>query len=747
MGSLGAGRIVTEHDVIKGGWYLDGGRAPVCITVEAGQADLFLCSYLGIDLAVKGTRSYRLLDAKIVFHRDLPQPGEIIRYDIHIDRFVRQGETYMFFFRYTATINNQPLLTMTDGCAGFFTEQEIAESGGIVALKQDAEQKGERCEPLVAMKRESLSSDQVDALRAGDLQSCFGQAFSGVVAPEWQRIGDGRMRLVHRVSDLDPDGGLFGRGLIRAEADIHPDDWFLTCHFVDDMVMPGTLMYECCAHALRIFAMRMGWICDDPGVRWSPVLERPCQLRCRGPVTTGTKVAAYELHVKSVSLADEPTIIADAHMYADNRKVVWVKDLSLRMVGATRETLEQFWSNRSQQAPAVEPVGGLAVKGEPKSPIFDRDRILAFAEGNPSDAFGEPYSVFDAKRRLARLPRPPYSFLDRITEISAQPFKTAPGGWIEGQYDVPPDAWYFAANRQRSMPFAVLLEIALQPCGWLAAYVGSALCSDSDLSFRNLDGSATLYEEVFADSGVLTTRVRLTHVSHAGGMIIEKFDMQVWCGGRIVYDGDTAFGFFSKEALAQQIGVRDAASRLHKPDDIELGRSIAIDLPDSAPRTPDDLSREPHSSLSLPGRALLMLDEVECFIPDGGPAGLGFIRGRKMVDPDEWFFRAHFYQDPVCPGSLGLESFIQLLKVVARYRWGDAMEQTHRFEPIALGQRHRWTYRGQIVPTNKLVTVEAVITQIEDEPAPKIVAGGFLKVDGVIIYEMTDFALRLTPVG
>ena len=44
-------------------WYLDGGRIPTCIAVEAGQADLFLSGYLGIDLAVRGLRTYRLLDA------------------------------------------------------------------------------------------------------------------------------------------------------------------------------------------------------------------------------------------------------------------------------------------------------------------------------------------------------------------------------------------------------------------------------------------------------------------------------------------------------------------------------------------------------------------------------------------------------------------------------------------------------------------------------------------------------------
>ena len=49
------------------------------------------------------------------------------------------------------------------------------------------------------------------------------------------------------------------------------------------------------------------------------------------------------------------------------------------------------------------------------------------------------------------------------------------------------------------MPFAVLLEIALQPCGWLAAYLGSALTSDADLSFRNLGGRAVQRRRVTPD--------------------------------------------------------------------------------------------------------------------------------------------------------------------------------------------------------------------------------------------------------
>ena len=89
--SLSSGTVVTEHDVLPKAWYLDNDCAPVCIAVEAGQADLFLCSYLGIDLAVKGTRAYRLLDAAVTFHRGLPRAGETIHYEIRISKFVSAG--------------------------------------------------------------------------------------------------------------------------------------------------------------------------------------------------------------------------------------------------------------------------------------------------------------------------------------------------------------------------------------------------------------------------------------------------------------------------------------------------------------------------------------------------------------------------------------------------------------------------------------------------------------------------------
>ena len=65
------------------------------------------------------------------------------------------------------------------------------------------------------------------------------------------------------------------------------------------------------------------------------------------------------------------------------------------------------------------------------------------------------------------------------------------------------------------------------------------------------------------------------------------------------------------------------------------------------------------------------------------------LRATKRVDPHEWFFDAHFYQDPVLPGSLGIESFVQLLKYMARQRWPQLVD-SHRFA-LLTGKPHQWT--------------------------------------------------------
>ncbi|MDP1798456.1 MAG: hypothetical protein Q8K78_13270, partial [Planctomycetaceae bacterium] len=758
--SMTHGRVVTEHDIHADDWYLDCGKIPTCLAVESGQADLFLSGWLGIDFITRGLAMYRLLDAVVTFHDALPGAGKTIHYDIKINRFFQQGDTYLFRFEFDATVDGKPLLTMRDGIAGFFTMAELAAGQGIVHTALDKQPRpGKRPENWtdpVPMVVESYSDAQLTALRGGDLAACFGPVFAGLPLRQPVTLPSGRLNLVHRVLELDPCGGKYGLGKIRAEADIHPDDWFLTCHFCDDQVMPGTLMYECCLHTLRIFLLRMGWIGEAGQIAYEPVPGVKSRLKCRGQVLATTKKVWYEVTLKEIGEGlglraeglgtdeDDTSLycIADALMYADGKAIVEITDMSVRLTGLKRADVDALWNGeRLNSSPSLSPQPLALSQRRPA--LFDTDRITAFAIGKPSEAFGDRYKIFDSERTIARLPGPPFQFLDRIVSIeNCEPWKLVAGGVIEAEYDVPLDAWYFAANRQRAMPFAVLLETALQPCGWLAGYLGSALTSDSDLSFRNLGGTATQYEEVYPDSGTLTTTVKMTAVSQSAGMIIQHYTFDLRCNGRPVYVGKTYFGFFSKAALENQVGIRDAA--VYQPTEEERQRGESFPLP-TEPPFPDDQFR--------------MVKQVDLFVLDGGPHGLGYIRGSVNVDPELWFFKAHFYQDPVWPGSLGLESFLQLLKVYVARRWrsglglrakglGTEMSPTSFSslsfspKPLALSHSHEWIYRGQVIPRDKTVTVDVVVTAVDDERRVAT-ASGFLTVDGRVIYQMKDFRLGM----
>ncbi|MFA7406157.1 MAG: type I polyketide synthase, partial [Pelobacteraceae bacterium] len=512
-------------------------------------------------------------------------------------------------------------------------------------------------------------------------------------------------------------------------------------------------MYECCMHTLRIYLLRLGWVAEAAGSVWEPVPGVASKLCCRGQVLESTRVVTYEVTIREIGYRPEPYVICDALMYADGKPIVEITSMSARLTGTTREQLQALWNrkntsvnnslhlgggglgrggtcqieNRSHLHPPPAPLlyapEGTSREGEAKPALYTKEQILAYSNGKPSEGFGDRYRVFDAERKIARLPGPPFQFMDRVTAVRGEPWQMTAGAMVEAQYDLPADAWFFAAERQPRMPFCVLLEAALQPCGWLAAYVGSALTTSNDISFRNLGGNAVQHRMVTPESGMLTCCATMTKVATSGGMIIQEFDFSVADRHGILYEGNTMFGFFAKEALANQVGIRDA--KPYQPTESETERSRSLPYPDAAP---------------FPERKLAMIDRIELFVPDGGPNGLGYIRGIKDINPDEWFFKAHFYEDPVTPGSLGLESFIQLVKFAAVDRWG--WQDGTIVSAVALERKHRWLYRGQVVPTNNRVTVSAWITAVDDKKRI-LTVDGFLSVDGKLIYQMNDFTVTM----
>ncbi|MFC9748316.1 beta-ketoacyl synthase N-terminal-like domain-containing protein [Streptomyces niveus] len=746
------GRIWTETDVRADSWYLDAtGRMPAGLLIEAGQADLLLLSWLGVDLINRGERAYRLLGCEVTYHGRPPEAGDVLRYEIYIDGHAEHEDVRLAFFHYDCYVDGELRLSIREGQAGFFTPGELAGSGGV---RWDPAERPPGDDlpldpPAVRCGRTRFDADRVRSLTQGRPADCFGPGWEATAAHvRSPRLDDGRLRLIDEVTAFDPAGGPWGRGYLRAETALSPDDWFFEGHFKNDPCMPGTLMLQGGLQAMAFYLTAMGFTVNRDGWRFEPVGDRPCKAMCRGQATPASRRVVYEVFVRGVSAGPEPTLYADVLGSVDGARAFLGRDVALRLVP---DWPLSHW--RHSGPPAVQgsgtPVplpllGGLAGHEE-KRPVataadglpFGYASLLACAWGRPSEAFGTAYEPFDSARKVARLPGPPYHFMSRIVSVDGPQGGMREGSGVVAEYEVPASAWYFEQSGGRTMPFAVLMEIALQPCGWLASYAGSALTSGTDLLFRNLDGAGTVTGEVTPATGTVRTHAELTRVSRSGDMIIESFEVRCTADGVPVFELSTVFGYFPPSAFAHQQGLTaspEDRARLDEPCDR---------VTDLTTRPARYCAGEPR----LPGPMLLMLDRITGYWPDGGGAGLGRLRSEKDVVPDEWFFRAHFFQDPVQPGSLGVEAMCQLLQYHLLER-GAATGIPHpRFEPVLPGHETTWTYRGQITPSTRLIRVTMDITESgRDDRGPYALADATLWGDDTCIYRVRGLGMRVVSV-
>ncbi len=731
-GSMTTGTIWTETDVVADGWYVHQAHMPAGVMIEAGQADLLLISWLGADFQNRGKRVYRLLGCQLTYSGGLPTVGDTLTYDIHVDGHANHGDTRIFFFHYDCRVEGAQRLSVREGQAGFFSEAELAESGGILWTPEtgDHDATARVDPPVVASVGDRFSPEQVLAFARGDGAACFGEGYellkTHVRSP---RIPERPLLFWDEVSDLDTCGGPWKRGYLRAVQAIRPDDWFFDGHFKDDPCMPGTMMFEACLHALSFYMAALGLTLRTDGWRFEPVPDIPYDLKCRGQVTPTSRELIYEVFIEEVHGGARPVVYADFLCTVDGLKAFHARRVGVQLVPDWPLTDRPHLLADHVDAGPVAVVDGFP---------FGYASLLACAWGRPSEAFGPMYAPFDEGRHCARLPGPPYHFMTRLSRIDGAIGGMEVGTEIDLAYDVPPDAWYFDENGCRSMPFAVLLEAALQPCGWIACYIGSALTTDQDLYFRNLDGTATWHREVLEGDGTLRTIAKITNISLAGGMIIESFEVRCFLGDDLVYEMDTVFGFFPREALANQIGITPSAEERavrDAPSDFSM-----------------DLTEQPERYFSGPARLagtmLCMIDRITGYWPSGGKAGLGKLRSEKTVDQAEWFFKAHFFTDPVQPGSLGLEAMVQVLQFFMLHTDMDAGMDAPRFEPLMLGRALTWKYRGQVVPTNRVIRVELDVVEVGDDDAGRFaIADAWLWVDDLRIFQATQMGMRLVDDG
>ncbi len=359
--------------------------------------------------------------------------------------------------------------------------------------------------------------------------------------------------------------------------------------------------------------------------------------------------------------------------------------------------------------------------GAGRQALFDEAALQAFAAGSPERCFGSVYAAF-AGRRLPCIPNGDLLLMSRIVEVTGKPGALQPGASLVGEYDVPADAWFYRQNAAPVMPYAVLMEIALQPCGFLSAYLESALSRpESDFYFRNLDGAGRLLWEPDLRGHTVTNRVCLLSSTTLGGVILQRFTFTLACEEKTFYEGEASFGYFEAAALQTQAGLDSGQATLPWYKAHAEATAEGLELRDPAVRQRYYVAPSERPYYRLAEGQLDLLERV-CLVADGGQHGRGYVYAEATVDPGAWFFKSHFYQDPVMPGSLGVQAIQQALQAYAIHEGLGAGLAHPTFTQIP-DHRVSWKYRGQIQPEDGALALEAHVREVRERPGEVILVG------------------------
>jgi 3-hydroxymyristoyl/3-hydroxydecanoyl-(acyl carrier protein) dehydratase len=422
-------------------------------------------------------------------------------------------------------------------------------------------------------------------------------------------------------------------------------------------------------------------------------------------------------------------------------------EIHRRFLELRRTTLEGVESLLKLQLAAVNPFQARqvpAAKPRP-APLFGEYQLSEFATGSMANCFGPEYEAYTGKRH-PRIPNSELALISRVLEIQGEKCQFDRPSSIVSEYDVPADAWFTAENSSPEMPYSICMEIALQPCGFLSAYLGTpTVCPNQEFFFRNLDGQGRLLGKLDTRGKTITSRARLLSTLVSGATIIQRFDFELECESQVFFQGSSVFGYFSPEAMVKQAGL-DGGRRtqpLYCQASDRLVDGALIDLNDPANAALYQGKPE-QPNYRLPQGRLNLLDRV-FLSAQGGRHGSGYIYAGAQVDPKDWFYRCHFFQDPVMPGSLGIEAILQALQAfVLHFDLGKGL-RSPAFSLPSSGSM-TWRYRGQIVPSNRLMQLEAHITHVNrSEEQVTVEADASLWADDVRIYEVKGASLCLAP--
>jgi len=146
-----------------------------------------------------------------------------------------------------------------------------------------------------------------------------------------------------------------------------------------------------------------------------------------------------------------------------------------------------------------------------------------------------------------------------------------------------------------------------------------------------------------------------------------------------------------------------------------------------------------NGNAQLPLPPMLMFDRITNISEQGGSVGKGVVEAELDINPNLWFFKCHFQNDPVMPGCLGLDAMWQLAGFFLGWLGGIGKGRA-----LGVGEVK---FTGMVLPTAKTVSYYIDLKRVIMRRLAIVIADGIMKVDGNIIYEAKDLRVGLFTEG
>jgi PfaB family protein len=742
LGDYKSGFIETEYDVPEDAWYAVDGQLTVGICQEAGHGLLMLLSYIGTDFENQGKRSFRLLDLSATFLFEQPENVKLLRCRVKITSSVKTDDSLLIFFQGEVLIGDQVWMKFHDGCAGLFSDEELEKGQGIVLKEAEEKErnliKKQQFIPLLTCSKSFFKKEELLNLSQGNIEACLGKIYQQNGLNSSLRLPPEKLLMLEKVMMVNPQGGIAGLGLAVGSKQITPEDWYYSCHFKNDPTLPGNLMIEGSIQLVQFYCLWLGLQTHTKDARFQVIPNQTQAARFRGQVTPQHGTLMYQMEVLEIGLSPQPYLLANVDVIFGGKTIASIKNIGVQLVEKTATIPSIFQPIESVTFPHISQLS------KQPSVLFNENQLKTFAKGAVAACLGSEFDIYE-NRQSVRLPNGEFQLVSRVLDIEGKRHELQKPSEIITEFDVKENAWFYNHNAYPTLPYCTYIEIAGQPCIFLGVYMGATLLfPEDDLHFRNLDGQGTILKEIDLRNKTITDKVRLLSTTAIQGAIIQKFEFELSCEGEPFYRGNMVFGDFSTAVLANQVGL-DGGKRLkpwYQLNNLSDLTVQEINLQDSL--THENFysvnPEKPHYRLS---QNYLDFIEKVFLIQDGGKYQKGYIYASQSITPEDWYFPFHFYQDPVMPGALGVESILQAMQTYALQLDLGKSFKNPRFGQ-AINHQITWKYRGQITPENRLMSLEVHISDIRvEDDVITIIGDASLWKEDLRIYEIKDIALCL----